>query len=147
MSTVLKKRCDLCGFSDRNKLSELSVLFWPERVINYVVLLVTSTCRSSMTTSGISPVIIFFSGMSEVGLVLVLCYCAFGLDRNGKDEKSWALLCYLKGSMCITCWGGSGEKFCRERGAASPIICFTTFPFLPPSLSLSGLKKNSSFMD
>lgn len=57
-------------------------------MINYVVLLATSVCHFSMTTSGISPVIIFFSGMSEVGLVLVLCYCALGLDRNRKGEKS-----------------------------------------------------------
>lgn len=80
-----------------------SVLFWPERVINYVALLVTSVCHFSMITSGISPVIIFFSGMSEVDLVVVSCNCVLGLDRNRKDEKSWALLCYLKRRIHATC--------------------------------------------
>lgn len=41
----------------------------------------------------------------------------------------------------------SGGRVCRERDATSPLICFHAFPFLPPPLSLSAFKKNSSFMD
>jgi len=60
-------------------------------VTSCVVLLVTSVYRFSMTTSGISPVIIFFSGMSQVGLVLVLFYSASGLVGNGESEESLAV--------------------------------------------------------
>lgn len=51
----------------------------------------TSVYRFSMTTSGISPVIIFFSGMSQVGLVLVLFYSASGLVGNRESEESLAV--------------------------------------------------------
>lgn len=103
VSAVRQNRYGLCSFCDCSKLLELSVLFWPERVINYVALLATSVCHFSMITSGISPVIIFFSGMSEICLVVVSCYCVLGLDRNRKDEKSLALLCYLKRRIHATC--------------------------------------------
>lgn len=65
-----------------------------------------------------------------VGCVLVLCYCALGLNKNRKDENPLALLCHLKRSMHATCLG-SGGTVCSKREAISQNL-FSSFSIFPP---------------
>lgn len=67
-----------------------------------------------------------------LGWVLVLCYCALGLNKNRKDEKPLALLCHLKGSMHATCLG-SGGTVCGEGEATSS--CWKQHLFSSVSIS------------